>query len=162
MFSQRFRLAAPAKQLCGDLQIWCCDPEVAVAVQTTIVRAKGGAAPDRITGDRRRDRRYSICLDLIWKVIRRRKVLDTGAGVTLDISSGGILFDADRSLRPGANIELAIAWPVLLHDVTRLQLVLNGRVKRCNGRLVAMEIAHLEFRTVRASSVRPRGASMGA
>jgi PilZ domain len=131
-------------------------------MQTTPIRAKHGAAPDRIAGDRRRDRRYSVPLELSWKLIRRRQVLDAGVGVTLNISSGGILLDADRSLPPGANIELAIAWPILLHDVTRLQLVVQGRVKRCNGRLVAVETAQQEFRTVKASSVCPRGASMGA
>ncbi len=51
---------------------------------------------DVIDGDRRQDRRYHLQLELKWKLIRRRRVLDTGTGHTLDVSSGGILFDAGR------------------------------------------------------------------
>lgn len=122
-------------------------------MQTTTIRAKQGTAPDRVAGDRRRDRRYPVRLELSWKLIRRGQVLNAGVGVTLDISSGGILFDANRSLSLGADIELAVAWPVRLHDVTPLQLVVQGRVKRCYSRLVAVETAHQQFRTVKAPSV---------
>jgi len=58
---------------------------------------------------------------------------NTGAGRTLDVSSGGVLFDATRPLPVGMNVELSISWPALLHNVAPLQLVISGRIIRANG-----------------------------
>lgn len=107
---------------------------------------------DRITGaaiagERRSDRRYALLLDLRWKLIRRRKVLDTGTGRTLDLSSGGILFDAGRSLPLGLNVELSVSWPALLHNVAPMQLVISGKVIRVEGSCAAVRINQHEFRT---------------
>src|SRR5580692_10274158 len=85
---------------------------------------------ESIKGDRREDRRYSIHLDLRWKLIRRRRVLDSGTGRTIDLSSGGVLFDPGRHLPVGLNVELAIAWPVLLRNEAPMQLVVAGRIVR--------------------------------
>ena len=63
------------------------------------------AGKDGIAGDRRSDRRYDITLELRWKLIRRRRVLDTGTGTTLDLSSGGILFESERQLPAGGSID---------------------------------------------------------
>ncbi|MGA3099680.1 MAG: PilZ domain-containing protein, partial [Bryobacteraceae bacterium] len=86
-----------------------------------------------IAGDRRGDRRYEIRLEARWKLVRRRKVLETGSGRTLDFSSGGVLFEPGRQLPVGLNVELSISWPVLLHNVAPLQLVVYGRIVRSNG-----------------------------
>lgn len=102
---------------------------------------------DTIAGDRREDRRYGIHLDVNWKLIRRRRVLDTGSGKTLDLSSGGLLFDPGRHLPEGLNVELSITWPVLLHNVAPLNLVVSGRIVRANGRQVAVRTVQHEFRT---------------
>src|SRR5262245_17615401 len=93
---------------------------------------------DTIAGDRRNSQRYGLHLDLRWKLIRRRRVLDTGTGATIDLSSGGLLFDAGRHLPEGLNVELAIAWPVLLHNVAPLQLMVSGRIVRSRGRHIAI------------------------
>lgn len=103
---------------------------------------------ETIGGDRRFDRRYQLQLEVRWKLIRRRKVQDAGAGRTIDLSSGGILFDAARPLPVGLNVELAIAWPVLLHNIAPMQLVATGRIVRSLGPLVAVHITQHEFRTV--------------
>src|SRR5688500_3359026 len=92
--------------------------------------------PDGIYGDRRSDRRYEIALELRWKLVRRRKVLETGTGSTVDLSSGGILFDAGRQLPVGLNVELSVAWPALLHNVAPMQWVATGKIVRSNGPLV--------------------------
>ena len=107
---------------------------------------------DSIAGDRRQDRRYQLQLELKWKLIRRRRVLDTGVGHTIDVSSGGILFDAGRKLPEGLNVELSLTWPVLLHNVAPMQLVVAGRIKRSNGRLVAIQMVQHEFRTAGGST----------
>jgi hypothetical protein len=103
---------------------------------------------ETIGGDRRADRRYDLRLDLRWKLIRRRRVLDNGVGATLDFSSGGLLFETDRPLPTGLNVEISIAWPVLLRDVAPLQLVVTGRVVRSEGVRTAIRMVQHEFRTI--------------
>jgi hypothetical protein len=103
---------------------------------------------DSIRGDRRYDRRYGLALQLRWKLVRRRKVLDTGTGVTVDLSSGGILFDAGRQLPVGLNVDLSISWPALLHNVAPMQLAVSGRVVRANGGRTAIHMTQHEFRTM--------------
>src|SRR4051812_11611824 len=105
-------------------------------------------AVDAIAGDRRQDRRYGGHLDVKWKLIRRRRVLETGSGKTVDLSSGGLLFDPGRHLPEGLNVEISITWPVLLHNVAPLQLVVSGRIVRSNGRSVAVRTVQHEFRTI--------------
>ena len=107
-----------------------------------------------IAGDRRADRRYALHLDCRWKLIRRRRVLDTGAGNTIDLSSGGLLFDAGRHLPEGLNVEVSVTWPVLLHNVAPLQLVVNGRIVRARGPMVAVRSVQHEFRTAGATQQR--------
>ncbi|HEX3747779.1 MAG TPA: PilZ domain-containing protein [Bryobacteraceae bacterium] len=102
---------------------------------------------DAINGDRRQDRRYRIHLELRWKLIRRRRVLDSGVGQTVDLSSGGILFDPGRQLPVGLNVELAISWPVLLRNEAPMQLIVSGRIVRTEGNRIAVAMAQHEFRT---------------
>jgi len=100
-----------------------------------------------IAGERRQDRRYEIRLDLRWKLIRRRRTLESGTGCTVDLSSGGIHFETDRPLPVGLNVELSIAWPALLHNMAPLQLVAFGKIVRGNGIRTAMQMTQHEFRT---------------
>jgi hypothetical protein len=103
---------------------------------------------DTINGDRRQNRRYHLQLELRWKLVRRRRVLDTGTGYTIDVSSGGVLFDAGRHLPEGLNAELSICWPVLLHNVAPLQLVASGKIVRSIGNRVAIQTVQHDFRTM--------------
>ena len=114
-----------------------------------------------IHGDRRFDRRYEIALELRWKLVRRRKVLDMGTGSTLDLSSGGILFDAGRQLPVGLKVELSIAWPALLHNVSPMQLVVFGRILRTQGPRTAIHMVQHEFRTAGAAGEARRAMSPG-
>jgi hypothetical protein len=102
---------------------------------------------ETINGDRRCDRRYQIQLELRWKLIRRRKVLFSGEGRTVDLSSGGLLFDAGRPLPAGLNVEISAAWPVLLREQTPMQLSISGRIVRSHGNLTAIRMVQHEFRT---------------
>src|SRR5581483_11621175 len=105
---------------------------------------------DRIRGDRRDDRRYNLNLDLRWKLVRRRKVLESGNGRTLDLSSSGLFFEAGRPLPVGLNVELSIAWPALLHNIAPMQLVVSGRIVRTHGSRTAIVMVQHEFRTAGA------------
>jgi c-di-GMP-binding flagellar brake protein YcgR len=112
---------------------------------------------EQIAGERRSDKRYDISLELRWKVLRRKRTLDSGLGRTVDLSSGGILFETGRKLPVGLKVQLSIAWPVLLHNASPLQLTVSGHVVRSDNKRAAIEIDQHEFRTAGAS-VEQRGA----
>jgi len=113
-----------------------------------------------IAGDRRLDRRYDLRLTVRWKLVRGKRILETGKGTTLDLSSSGVLFETDRQLPSGGNIELSICWPVLLHNVAPLQLVISGRVVRVAGSRTAIRMTQHEFRTSRPNP--ERDSAMGS
>ena len=117
-------------------------------MDSTASRARLASQSDAINGDRRLDRRYQLQLELKWKLIRRRRVLDMGTGHTIDVSSGGVLFDAGRHLPEGLNVELSISWPALLHNLAPMQLVAAGKIVRGDRHQVAIQTAQHEFRTM--------------
>src|SRR5215469_16396911 len=98
---------------------------------------------DKLAGERREDRRYGLTLGLRWKVIRRRRLADSGEGYTVDLSSGGVCFYAGRDLPPGANVVLSITWPALLHNVAPMLLAVQGKVIRsAEGLVVIRSLQH--------------------
>lgn len=112
---------------------------------------------DQIGGERRAGRRYEIKLDMRWTLVHRGRRLESGSGITVDLSSGGILFASERELPIRSHVELSIAWPILLNQTKRLQLVVKGYVVRVVHRQVAIRIDHHEFRlrSIAASLKRP-------
>ena len=102
---------------------------------------------DCISGDRRFNRRYRIALELRWTVFARGKVLVSGTGTTIDLSSGGILFQTGTQLPVGKKAILSVSWPVLLDNSRPIQLVVSGVIVRTGvNRSVLRTIQH-EFRT---------------
>ena len=75
--------------------------------------------------------------------------METGSGRTINLSSAGLSFTADRPLRPGQKLEVSIDWPVLLAGGVELQLTMSGVVVRAIGSAIAMQIQRHEFRTRR-------------
>jgi hypothetical protein len=116
-------------------------------------RTWGAAVPDHIAGDRRDAVRYPLSLELKYKLIRRRKLIDSGVGHTVDLSSGGVLFETDRPLPVGLNVELSVAWPVLLHGVAPMRLFVTGRIVRTSRNRTAIRTVQHEFRTQGISTV---------
>jgi hypothetical protein len=115
--------------------------------------------PTTIGGDRRGERRYGIQLDIRWKLLHRRRVLDSGTGRTRDLSSHGILFETGRLVPTGSHLEVSVSWPALLHGVAALKLVAAGRVIRSDGTCAAIRITQHEFRTAGANSDRAKAAT---
>lgn len=101
--------------------------------------------------DHRARGRYPICLDLQYKLLRGSRVEQAGTGKTVNISSGGVLFETDDWLPPRGSVELALEWPFLLQGVCSLKLVMRGRIVRSesNGRAIAVRADFHEFRTAR-------------
>ncbi len=112
---------------------------------------------ETIGGERRRDKRYGMQLQLRWKLVRRRRLIDAGTGCTINMSSGGIRFEAGREMPSGLNVELAIAWPVLLLNVAPMQLVITGRILRSGDGWAAIRTVTHEFRTFAASGAQANG-----
>ena len=108
--------------------------------------------PHRV--DQRSNRRYPISLEIEYKVLRKGRVERLGLGRTLNISSGGVLFEAREDLPTGSSVELLMQWPFLLEGVCPLKLVIQGTVVRSDGKGVAVRSKHHEFRTAGARSSR--------
>lgn len=70
-----------------------------------------------------------------------------GSGITVNMSSGGVLFTTGTPLRAGTPVTLEIKWPVLLDEVRPIKLVTNGTIVWCEGTRAAMHIQNWEFRT---------------
>lgn len=99
--------------------------------------------------DQRARGRYPIALDLQYKVLRAGRVERTGSGRTLNISSGGVLFETDDQLPQRGLVEVAMQWPYLLQGVCGLKLVMRGHIVRSAGnqRETAVRAEFREFRT---------------
>src|SRR5579864_1825173 len=104
--------------------------------------------------DQRVNRRYPISLEIEYKVLRKGRVERLGLGRTLNVSSGGVLFQATDELPAGSSVELLMQWPFLLEGVCPLKLVIHGSVVRSDSKGVAIRNKHHELRTAGARSSR--------
>jgi hypothetical protein len=115
-----------------------------------------------LSGDRRSARRYEIELDMRWKLIRRRRILDAGVGRSIDLSGGGIQIETDRQMPVGLNVELSLTWPVLLRGSVPLQLVVSGRIVRSAGRRAGIRMIKHELKTVSTSAEDRQAPAIGS
>ncbi len=103
------------------------------------------------SGARQKD--FPIEQDVFYKVLDHRvAVPESGAGKTLDISSGGILFETEQRLRAGKRVELSVNWPAELENGCPLKFMAFGRVVRADDNTAAVHIEQYEFRTRRKES----------
>ena len=103
--------------------------------------------PPGFRPERRASIRFALTLEVDYTVSDHRVPVKTGTGRTVDLSSSGLSFTADRPPITGQTLKASIDWPVLLDGKTRLQLVMSGVVVRTNGPAVALRIERHEFRT---------------
>jgi hypothetical protein len=99
---------------------------------------------DRIQGDRRIQRRYPLELDLEYKIIEHGVVVSTGEGKTVNISSGGVLFQTGKGV-PGGLIALSIRWPAVLGNLPFIELWISGRIVRSDTEGTAVRMERYEF-----------------
>ena len=107
--------------------------------------------------DRRSADRFPIEREVRFKVLSRKTSTEgeSGIGVTINMSSNGVLFTTDRYLLPGRRLEVSISWPAQLNSKVSLKLVARGRVVRSEEGRAAIEIHQYEFRTASASQSAP-------
>lgn len=72
---------------------------------------------------------------------------DSGTGMTVNMSSNGVLFTTDRTLLLGRRLEVSISWPTKRNSKVGLTLVARGNVVRSAEFRAAIEIHQYEFRT---------------
>ena len=114
------------------------------------------ALTPRRMSDRRGHSRFPIVRELRYRLIGGRGNSEWGTGQTLDISSTGVLFTAEEPLPPGRRLELSISWPAQLNGKCPMKLVARGRVARCRGNDVAVELDKHEFRTQGSRGLLPQ------
>jgi len=107
--------------------------------------------------ERRLHHRYPITLEIEYKFFSTGRTKWRGFGRTLNVSSRGVLFEAQDVLPVRKEVEILVDWPFLLDGVCPLKLVVRGRVVRSNGQLAAAEIFRYEIRTTAARNVRTSG-----
>ena len=90
---------------------------------------------------------FPLVLPLKYKAISPKGKAISGTGSTVLMSSADIVFNADKPLGSGVRCEISIAWPVLLENRIRLQLVLQSLITRSEGQVVMGRFSQYEFRT---------------
>jgi hypothetical protein len=102
---------------------------------------------DAIT-ERRASTRFPLTLEVHYAVSGPCGVpVETGSGRTIDLSSSGLRFTADRPLLTGQTLDVSIDWPVLLNGVVQLQLVMLGVIVRTRGTTTAVKTQRYAFKT---------------
>jgi hypothetical protein len=92
-------------------------------------------------------RRYPVEFDLRYKLLHGSQVTGRGLGRTREFCDGTVSFSVDRTLRPGADLELSLDWPLRIDGVCPLQLIVFGRVVRSREDSSTLKIMRYEFRT---------------
>jgi hypothetical protein len=90
-----------------------------------------------------------------------QRVVETGAGKTTNISSGGVCFTTANMLSIGIPVELSMNWPVLLNQNCPLKLMIYGCVVRSNDKGSAIMIERYEFRTQGKAALRVEAVEVG-
>jgi hypothetical protein len=103
--------------------------------------------PKVASPERRASTRFPLAIEVRYALTGCRERRKTGSGQTIDLSGSGLSFTADRPLLTGQQLEVAVAWPVLLDGGVQLQLTMSGEVVRTNGTLTALKIQRHEFKT---------------
>ena len=100
----------------------------------------------QIPEERRRYHRYPIHLEVRYVLLHLGVVNRIGSGRTVNISTRGVLFEADGPLPDRGKVMLEMTWPFLLDGAHNLKLVVCGRIVRTDGEHIAVRFASHEFR----------------
>jgi hypothetical protein len=97
--------------------------------------------------DRRATGRFPVREAVRYRLLHSKSERVTGAGVTVNFGSGGILFTTQEKLPMGRIMELSVSWPARLGGICPLQFVATGRVVRSADDSAAVRIERYEFKT---------------
>lgn len=100
------------------------------------------------SAERRLKVRFPVQLRVRYRTLSGPR--SSGAGQTINISSGGLLIAAEAPLAiAGKQVQILVDWPLLLHGLTPLQLSATCQVVRCQEALFAVKLVRYQFRTKR-------------
>jgi hypothetical protein len=102
--------------------------------------------------DRRSKVRFPLELPVRYRTLGREGPF-AGVGRVVNFSSGGVLVAHQHEIQEGARMELNIEWPFLLNGQVPLQLVMLGKVVRCETSSFAVELGRYQFRTTRRAVI---------
>jgi hypothetical protein len=105
----------------------------------------GAVAIQPAIQDRRDGPRYEIAMSLRYTARSRNKILLTGAGESINISSNGLLLRSSMNLLPGDSVLAALEWPVLSAAGEPLALCVSGYAVWSQGPITAVRISHYDF-----------------
>ena len=108
--------------------------------------------------ERRSYRRYPVTVDLEYGVVSLESHLQAGHGSTINLSSGGVLFEAESTVAVNTTVELSISWPQRSDAPVQFQLHVTGKTVRTKSRNVAVKFDQRIFRT---TSTRQTGRTRG-
>jgi len=97
--------------------------------------------------ERRNTSRFPLREDVRYKLLQSKATQMSGAGKTLNIGSGGILFTTEDKLPIGRMVEISVNWPARLGGTCPLKFVAVGRVIRSEADRAAVRIERYEFKT---------------
>jgi hypothetical protein len=97
----------------------------------------------------RSSRRFPISMSLQYHLTSSNKASAKGGGrgMTINLSSSGVLFESPQILPLGRRLDLFLDWPVRRHDQVDMVLFILGRIVRRSGTSVGVEILKYEFRS---------------
>lgn len=99
--------------------------------------------------ERRLKVRYPVRLQARYRSLNHRDQI-SGVGLTVNMSSSGLLVTCQHSVPSGSQMEVLMDWPSLLNSTVPLQLVTSGRVIRSDPSSFVIEFARYQFRTLRS------------
>jgi hypothetical protein len=96
--------------------------------------------------ERRVDCRYRFRQPVLFS-FEQHRAARLGAGQTIELGGGGVLFQSDCPPPDGADIEVQMVWPLLMQGVCSVVLVIQGMVVRTDARGTAVRIRQYLFQT---------------
>lgn len=98
--------------------------------------------------DRRNSTRYPMAEEVSFKLLdTAHGPKQEGAGTTIDMGRGGVLFSTPVPPSPGRLLEVSVNWPVALDGTCPLKFVAVGHVVRASGTTAAVRIERYQFKT---------------
>jgi len=152
--------ARPAGTLLSGLLPFVLFETIRARIALSIMKLSGNSHR-RITADQRVrsapppktsvGRWYPIVLKFQYRAYSTERLVHTGAGETIEISSRSLRLRIPEDLPPQvAELDLAIAWPVPLYGVTPLQWTVKAKPVWRSPGWIFVCIASYEFRTAGA------------
>jgi hypothetical protein len=115
---------------------------------------------EKVISEKRAHRRYPLQLPVRYSVLQGHAFAVSGAGLTENLSSGGVAFASNTAMDIGSAIDVWVSWPVCGQETSTLELRMTGRVVRSSGAETAVQVKRCDF--VSTERTRNEGAGAGS